>query len=161
LGHNAAPYEKSTPQNDSRPLAPNSKLGGQIGIAGAGVVQELPPGGVPEHMRQFWTQDCWGLHSADWWRQHWGRTGIVEIELADTMEDGWRVWLQWQQQAHPHNRSEFATLEADQGQYLGYIRMVARRRQGVKLEEYCWPDTLRSFPAEEYQRLPFLRNGRE
>ena len=139
-------------------LANFVKVGGQIGIAGAGLVKELPAGGIPEHLRQFWTQDCWGLHSAAWWRQHWGRTGIVDIELADTMEEGWRVWLDWQLQAHPHNKSEFATLEADRGQFLGYIRMTARRRAGVKLEPYCWPDTMRSFP-EEYKRLPHLRHA--
>jgi len=28
----------------------------------------------------------------------------------------------------------------DAGRYLTYIRTIARRREGVKLEPYCWPD---------------------
>jgi hypothetical protein len=71
------------------------------------------------------------------------------------------VWLDWHRQAHPHNGGDIATLEADQRRYLGYIRAMGRRRKGIKLEEYCWPDNLRSLPAEEYKRLPFLRDSRE
>jgi hypothetical protein len=36
--------------------------------------------------------------------------------------------------------------------------MTARRRAGVKLEPYCWPDTMRSIP-EEYKLLPHLRHA--
>ena len=32
----------------------------------------------------------------------------------------------------------------DQGRFIGYVRVVGRRRGEAKLEEYCWPDTLRS-----------------
>ena len=142
-------------------LANFVKAGGQIGIAGAGLVKELPPEGVPEHLREFWTQDCWGLHSADWWRHHWGRTGIVAVELSDPMEEGWQVWLDWHRQAHPDNVAEIATLEADRGRYLGYVRAIGRRREGIKLEEYCWPNNLRSLLAEDYKPLPFLRDVRE
>src|SRR5687768_10394844 len=42
-------------------LAHFLKPGGQIGIAGAGLVKEFA-GEVPQHLKQFWTQDCWGLH---------------------------------------------------------------------------------------------------
>ena len=36
------------------------KPGGQIGIVGAGLIQEVESG-VPEHLREFWTQDIWAL----------------------------------------------------------------------------------------------------
>ncbi len=42
------------------------------------------------------------------------------------------------------------------GRYLGYVRLVGRRRGEAKLEEYCWPDTLRSLPAQ-YTKKPLLR----
>jgi hypothetical protein len=72
------------------------------------------------------------------------------------MPDGWRCWLEWQQSAHPENTSEIETVKADQGEYLGCVRTVGRRRHDSKLEEYCWPDTMRSFPVE-YQKKPLLR----
>jgi SAM-dependent methyltransferase len=136
-------------------LANFVKPGGPIGIAGAGVVQEMD-GPVPEHLREFWTQDMWAFHGPAWCRRHWERTGIVDIVVADAMPDGWQRWLDWQHAVAPHNATEIKALEADAGRYLGYVRMVGRRRAGVKLEEYCWPATLRSFPPQ-YTKKPMLR----
>jgi hypothetical protein len=57
----------------------------------------------------------------------------------------------------PDNGAEIRTLEADRGQYLGYIRVVGRRREEAKLEEYAWPDTMRSAP-QQYTKKPLLRS---
>jgi SAM-dependent methyltransferase len=136
-------------------LAQFVRPGRQIGVAGAGLVEEFEAG-VPAHLNRFWTQDCWGLHSAAWWRQHWERTGIVAVEVADTMPDGWRIWLDWYQAAHPLGKTEIEALESDRGRYLGYVRLVGRRQEGAALEPYCWPDTMRSFPVS-YEPRPLLR----
>jgi SAM-dependent methyltransferase len=124
------------------------KPGGQIGIAGAGLVQEMSVP-VPPHLTGFWSQDLWALHSAAWWRDHWARTGLVDIDSADSLADGWRLWLDWQRQIAPDNTVELAALEADAGRYLGYARVVARRRAGAELAEYAWPDTLRAMLKRE------------
>jgi len=113
-------------------------------------------GPVPDHLREFWTQDLWCLHSAAWWRRHWERTHLVDIEVADTMPDGWHVWLDWQRTACPDNTAEIRTVEVDRGRYLGYVRLVGRRQAGVRLEDYCWPNTMRSAPVQ-YTRKPLLR----
>ena len=62
------------------------------------------------------------LHSAAWWSRHWERSGIVDIELADSMPDGWQRWLDWHRVIAPNNAVEIQALEADQGSYLGYVR---------------------------------------
>ncbi len=131
------------------------KSGGPLAVAGVGLVQEVGDS-VPDHLRAMWTQDFWVFHSVDWWRRQWQRTGIVDIEVADTMPDGWQFWLDWQQAVAPDNAAEIKTLETDAGRYLGYIRLVGRRRGDAKLEEYCWPDTMRSFPLQ-YSKKPLLR----
>ena len=131
------------------------KPGCQAGIAGAGLVLEMDQP-VPPYLAEMWTQDFWCLHSSAWWRRHWERSGIMDIDVADTMPEGWRVWLDWQRTAHPTNRLEIDAVEADRGRYLGYIRLVGRRRADAKLEPYCWPDTLREYPAE-YRKMPLLR----
>ena len=136
-------------------LAHFVKPGGLVGIAGAGLVQEIE-GPVPDHLREFWSQDFWCLHSAAWWRRHWERTRLLEITLADTMPGGWQVWLDWQKSAFPDNDAEIKTLEADRGDYLAYVRVVGRRQGEVKLEDYCWPDTMRSAP-QQYTKKPLLR----
>jgi SAM-dependent methyltransferase len=136
-------------------LAHFVKPGGQIGIAGVGLVREIGSP-IPDHLAQFWTQDLWAIHSADWWRRHWERTGVMEIQLADTMPDGWKLWLDWHRIVAPDNATEIKALEADQGRNLGYVRLVGRRRGEAKLEEYCWPDTMRSVPPQ-YTKKPLLR----
>src|SRR5262249_47799802 len=111
------------------------KPGGQVGIAGAGLVREIEET-IPAHLREWWAQDLpWCLHSATWWRRHWGRTGILDIQVTDTMSDGWRFWLDWLKLIAPENTIEIGALEADSGSHLGYVRAVGRRRAEAQLME--------------------------
>jgi hypothetical protein len=132
-------------------LARFVKPGGPVGIAGAGFVQEITDA-VPDHLRAWWTRDLWCLHSADWWKRHWERTGILDIVLADTLPDGWRMWLDWHKTVVPENRMEIEAVEADRGRHLGYVRLVGRRRSDVKLDE-----PIGSLPVQ-YTKKPMLRN---
>jgi cyclopropane fatty-acyl-phospholipid synthase-like methyltransferase len=131
-------------------LAQFVKTGGVVGIASAGLMQEFA-GPVPDHLKKWWTQDLWCLHSADWWRRHWERTGIVDVEVADSMLDGWQLWLDWHKVIAPDNRVEIEAVQADGGSYLGYIRVVGRRRGNVKLEE-----PIVSLPTQ-YTKQPLFR----
>jgi hypothetical protein len=81
----------------------------------------------------------------------------VDVELAETMPNGWQVWLDWHHVVAPDNATEIKAIQADGGRYLGYIRLVGRRRGEAKLEEYCWPDTMRSVPPQ-YTKKPLLRS---
>jgi cyclopropane fatty-acyl-phospholipid synthase-like methyltransferase len=126
------------------------KPDGYLAIAGAGLTRELD-GMLPEHLRNWWTQDLWSLHSAAWWRRHWEQTAIVEVELADTLADGWQFWIDWQRAVAPENYAEITALEADRGRFLGYVRCVARRRPEVTL-----PNPIQSIPSS-YSRKPLLR----
>jgi SAM-dependent methyltransferase len=131
-------------------LASFLRPGGVLGIAGSGLTAELD-GGVPEHLRAWWTADHWCLHSAAWWRRHWERTGVLEVTHADDMPDGWQVWLDWQRAVCPDNTVEIEAIEADRGRTMGYVRAIGRRRPGVALEE-----RIVSIPAR-YTRAPLLR----
>lgn len=53
-------------------------------------------------------------------------------------------------QVAPDNEPEIKALEADRGNYLGYVRLVGRRRAQAKLS-----DQIVSFPAQ-YTRKPLL-----
>ena len=132
-------------------LARFVKPGGLVGIAGAGLMREIE-GSVPEHLREWWTPDLRCLHSPAWWRQHWERTGIMDIELADTMPDGWQLWRDWHLAIAPDNLAEIQALEADRGSYLGYVRLVGRRLAGVQLEEPIVS------VATQYTKKPLLRS---
>jgi hypothetical protein len=127
------------------------KPNGLLGIAGAGLMREIE-GPVPEHLREWWTNDLWSLHSPVWWRRHWERTGIVDIELADTLPDGWQRWLDWHRVVAPDNEAEIKALEADRGNYLGYVRLVGRRNARAELQDHVV-----SLPAH-YTKAPLRRS---
>ena len=131
-------------------LARFVKPGGPVGMAGAGLMREID-GAVPEHLRAWWTQDLWCLHSAAWWRRHWGRTGILDIAVADTLPDGWQRWLDWHRAIAPDNYAEIEALESDRGSYLGYVRVVGRRNGEVELAERT------ESVATQYTKQPLLR----
>jgi len=131
-------------------LARLVKPGGQLGIAGAGLMREIE-GPVPDHLKAWWEPSLWALHSPAWWRRHWDRTGLVAIEQADAMPEGWQLWLEWLRLVSPENVVELETVEADHGRYLGYVRVVGRRRVEAKLDE-----PIVSIPTE-YKKTQFLR----
>lgn len=131
-------------------LARFVKPEGAVGIAGAGLMREID-GRPPEHLRAWWTQDLWCLHSVDWWRRHWERTGIISVEQADTMPEGWQLWLDWHRVIAPDNAAEIQALEVDRGRYLGYVRLMGRRQGEVKLT-----DQIVSLPTQ-YTFKPLLR----
>jgi SAM-dependent methyltransferase len=130
-------------------LARLVKPGGQIGIAGSGLTEEIE-GQVPEHLQKWWEPSLWCLHSPEWWRRHWERTGILSVDQADAMPDGWRLWLDWQRVTCPDNTTELQAVEADHGRYLGYVRVVGRRTE-AKLDA-----PIVSVPTE-YVKAPLLR----
>lgn len=112
------------------------KPGGQIGIVVPGLQHEFQ-GGLPEHLAPYWVWDYCSFHSPAWWRQHWEKTGRgvqstpVEVTYADFIPDGWREWLLWGQvcaeAGYPSDAKEMEMLEVDEGRYLGFTRVVARR----------------------------------
>ena len=112
-------------------LARLVKPEGQIGIVVPGLVQEMLSANPPEHLQPYWHWDFASFHSPDWWRRHWERSGLVTVELADMIPDGWIHWLtsdsvsaEWQ-----GKQGDEEMLRVDAGRNLGFTRVVARRKQ--------------------------------
>ena len=107
-----------------------------IGVVVTGWQTE-PHGPIPPHLAHkenghvFWEDECLTYHTLQWWRNHWHRTGEVDVLTADTLEDGWRVWLQ-HEKAVEMTREDYTSdvniLEADQGKYLAIMRLIAKRK---------------------------------
>lgn len=133
-------------------LARFVKPGGQIGIALAGFLSEIDEP-VPAHLAGWWAEEKpYCLHSAGWWRRHWERSGILEIEAADTMSEGWSYWRDWLKLVSPENHNEIRALETDAGRYLGYVRAVGRRRAEAQIF-----DPFMSIPTQ-YVKKQLLRS---
>lgn len=107
---------------------------GVLGFASAGAMQEVYHP-VPGHLSRFWKSDTWCIRTAEWWRDHWARTGLVTVSSAESMTDGWSLWLKW---AKTTGAADWyiKSLETDHGQYLGYIRMVAQRSPDTEMLPY-------------------------
>jgi cyclopropane fatty-acyl-phospholipid synthase-like methyltransferase len=106
------------------------KPGGQLGIVVPGIQREFTDG-LPEHLAPYWERDFWSFHSPAWWREHWQRTGPVEVAVADMAPNGWQHWLKWLEVAgeygFPTSAEEAEMLRRDAGRNLGFSRLVGRK----------------------------------
>jgi cyclopropane fatty-acyl-phospholipid synthase-like methyltransferase len=146
VSHDSCMYY-GTDDHSFRQLARFVRPGGTVAIAAAGLMREFEAE-VPAHLRAWWTPDLWSLHSAPWWRRHAEKSGVLKVTQADTMPEGWRVWLEWIRDVAAHNTVESRALEEDAGRELGYVRVVATRPPDAVVEE-----PITSIPAE-YSREP-------
>lgn len=114
--------------------------GGRIGIAVPGLMQPFEDG-VPDHLAEdqsngfpFWEDECICFHTADWWRAHWERSGCVDVTVADTLPDGWKLWRDFEAALDEAGMNKFPSvveaLDEDEGRYMGFVRLVATRRRG-------------------------------
>jgi cyclopropane fatty-acyl-phospholipid synthase-like methyltransferase len=112
--------------------------GGRICIVAPGLTRELADG-PPESLRPYWQWEFCSFHSPDWWRRHWSKTGLLEIEIADSLPDGWQLWAEWNECCAEVGAGldggslaarEAEMLRLDQGQTLTFTRVVAKRPGG-------------------------------
>jgi SAM-dependent methyltransferase len=121
--------------------------GGQMGIVVAGLTEELEDG-PPEHLTRpqrngavFWDQaECTCFHSTAWWRRHLGRGGLVDVEVAEDLEDACELWLRWERARDGGGYSGFPsdaeTLERDGGKALAFPLLVVRRRKDAAIQPH-------------------------
>ncbi|HML47883.1 MAG TPA: methyltransferase domain-containing protein [Clostridia bacterium] len=108
-------------------LRPN----GQLGMIVPGYMKEVT-GGVPEHITKFLNDELWTWQSLPWWKNHWEKTGLVSIDAADTMPNGCNLWLRWDavllETGKNHWGDETEYFRIDNGEYIGFIRLVATKK---------------------------------
>lgn len=114
------------------------RKGGTLGFSLPGLMRELPDGKVPEHLKPFWAQECWGIQTIGWWNGLWEKTGLVDIKIADTLPDGGAKYLRWKRCLKSAGKcrwpEDIEILEKDDGRYLGLIRMIAEKRETPRYE---------------------------
>ncbi|MCM1989084.1 SAM-dependent methyltransferase [Oceanirhabdus seepicola] len=109
-----------------RYLKPN----GQIGIVVPSVNKEFNSK-VPERLKPYWEPYLFTHHSPNWWKELWGRSETVTVQVADTMPNGYENWLKWDEtlkEAGILKRSgDVEMLEADGGNFT-WARIVANKK---------------------------------
>jgi hypothetical protein len=107
------------------------KPGGRIGVISPASPKGQLPVPMPAHLADW----LYFMNSIDWWARHWGRCPAVEVERAESLPRGWELWVHWHQvlkaagRAQPHNQGELDLLLADGGQYMGFVRLVGKKRR--------------------------------
>lgn len=106
--------------------------GGYIAMIVPGLREEFEDG-PPHHVIPFWQQEFWSLHSADWWKALWEQEPRLDVLHADFVQNGWEMWLQWEEIArdagYPYAADDIHLLHADAGQNLGFVSVVAQVRR--------------------------------
>ena len=118
------------------------KPGGRLGFVVPGLMQALPEGRVPPHLREpqshgcpFWEDECVSFKTAEWWKALARECSRIEVSCADTLQDGWQLWRDYDDALDLFGRRKFPSnaeaLSKDGGRYIGFVRLVARRTEAV------------------------------
>lgn len=107
------------------------KQNGQIGIVVPGLNKEFGDV-VPEKLKAYWDPEWYTFHSPEWWSRLWRRSGLVDVDVADTLPNGWDIWLKWETTAKSSGlwgrNGDIELLTADGGEYFTFTRAIARRK---------------------------------
>ena len=76
----------------------------------------------------------------------------MDVEVADTLDEGWRFWRAWQLAVAPDNTVEIAALEAD-----GAALSDTPGPSAVAGRTPNWRS--RSCPSPQYTESPLLRGS--
>lgn len=99
--------------------------GGQIGMVVPGLYHEFPDDEVPEYLQPHWDPLFFSWHSPVWWQRLWTKTGLVEVQTADTFDDGegYTIFVTWETAV----KSPHAMVKVDGGRNITFVRLVATK----------------------------------
>jgi len=112
--------------------------GGRLGLVMPAIMKEFDD--VPEHLARkqksggtFWDpKECFSLHTLEWWKEHFSDPGIVNIEVAEIIPEGWKLWLEWEQIRDGAGFSGFPsdveTISEDAGEYLSFVLFILKTK---------------------------------
>jgi len=106
------------------------KPSGQIGIVIPSVEKEFDEN-IPENLKPYWESDMYCFHTIDWWKKHWNHNEKIDIEIADSMPNGYNNWLLWDKTLKEHGvlkrGGDVELLEANKGNFT-FSRIVGRKK---------------------------------
>ena len=99
------------------------KHDGQIGIVVPGLTREFDDTGAPDYFFSNMDWSLYSYHSPEWWARLWRFSQCIDVEVSDSMPNGYDVWCYWNKITSYTDK----TLEADKGDYLTFGRTVGRK----------------------------------
>jgi SAM-dependent methyltransferase len=105
------------------------KPSGQIGIVIPSVEKEFGKK-IPEKIKPYWESDMYCFHTIEWWKNHWGHSENIDIEIADKLPNGYENWLLWDKTLKESGvlkrGGDVELLEADNDNFT-FARIIGRK----------------------------------
>ncbi|HET9794649.1 MAG TPA: class I SAM-dependent methyltransferase [Thermoanaerobaculia bacterium] len=112
-------------------LAGFVRPGGHLAIADIGFTREIEsPDAAPGFLRETFGEHWSFVHSVEWWKNEWERTGLVEVVAADALPGSRRLLQEYVLDRAATDRSDeiARAVVADDEELLVLFRLVARKR---------------------------------
>ena len=107
------------------------RTGGQLGMVINGYPNETPKN-VPDYLMEFLGEDqLWTWKSVSWYKDLWEKDGLVSINVADALPNANDLLIRYeaaQLAYNPSREDETDIYEADNGEYMGFVRLVATKK---------------------------------
>ena len=120
-------------------LARHLKVGAYLGVVDACFSREIDSADqLPPELRAAWQADWWSVHTIDWWRRLWEKTGLVRVLCAELLPESELIKQRYIDgfRHDPAEQDFIALMEAENGQLVGTFRLVGQRTdQPVFLED--------------------------
>ena len=122
------------------------RQGGSLGIVVVGLMQEMTSG-VPDYLLQpqsngkvFWDPSCRCFKTREFWQTLWAGCPLVTDVEVEAQKDGWRHWRDFEIAFDAAGKGIFPSdaeaLDKDQGDYLGFLRLIGTRTEQVGFDFY-------------------------
>ena len=85
---------------------------------------------APEYLRPQYAKFWSSVHSLDWWKQHWDKTGLVYLQYAEFLPESEQILhAYWTERASAQeDESIMRAAHHDPQQIVGLVRLVAIKR---------------------------------
>ena len=99
------------------------KPSGYIGIVDIGFTREVPSvAHAPEYLRPEFAEHWSYVHSLSWWRQHCGKTGLVDVQYAELLPQSDQLLRDYIQD-RPSSQAEDSIMRASRSDDDGLISL--------------------------------------
>jgi cyclopropane fatty-acyl-phospholipid synthase-like methyltransferase len=106
------------------------KPNGKIGIVVPGVNHEWTKLDI-DRIGGLWEPYNYTHHTPDWWRELWNRSECVNVDVAENMPDGYKIWLHWDKTLKEagviRRGGDVEMLERDGGNFT-WTKLVATKK---------------------------------
>jgi ubiquinone/menaquinone biosynthesis C-methylase UbiE len=94
---------------------------------------------VPDFLRKDYQNYWYFIHTVDWWRKMWEKTGLVQIEAAQELQEAGHVREQYIKDFEAQDSPDpFAkALQLDRQHFISFFKLIGRRtKKTAYLQDY-------------------------